>query len=216
MYALPPPPVPALLSPAGGGGHAPRVAGGGLCGRRPSLRIRRSPRIATGRCELQDMSQNPTCKTPPPNRLSPIHPRPRGTGILGAPTSSSAHGSAPPAGDRCAELKSLVFGFLCPPLAGVDTRPAWPGVDCAGRHRGLPLRATKISPRAAAHPDSPCGCVEEGQTQRSAPTRCGNESPRGRPAPRSRLLHRKRPNPKTVHLVLECGAADLVRPGQMV
>ncbi len=30
----------------------------------------------------------------------------------------------------------------------------------------------------AAHPDSPRGCVEEGQTQGSAPTRYGNQSPR--------------------------------------
>ena len=71
--------------------------------------------------------------------------------------------SPPPAGDRCAAINlwpsgSYVlqrreriknqtkrrvcrFGLLCPPRAGVDTRPAWPGVDCAGRHRGLPLRA---------------------------------------------------------------------------
>ena len=39
-----------------------------------------SPRTATGHCELQTTPQNPTCKTPPPNRLPPIHPRPRGTG----------------------------------------------------------------------------------------------------------------------------------------
>ncbi len=40
--------------------------------------------------------KTPTAKTPTPNRLPPIHPRPRGTGTLGAPTSSSAHGSPPP------------------------------------------------------------------------------------------------------------------------
>jgi hypothetical protein len=39
-----------------------------------------SPCVATGRCELQATPQNPTSKTPPPNRLPPIHPRQRGTG----------------------------------------------------------------------------------------------------------------------------------------
>ena len=71
-------------------------------------------------------------ENPPPNRLAPIQLRPRRMGILGAPTSSSAHGSTPPRGtgdgapttrcvgwihsrqDRCAASQSLQFGFLCP------------------------------------------------------------------------------------------------------
>jgi hypothetical protein len=51
-----------------------------------------------GSCKphLKIQPQTPTAKTPPPNRLPPIHPRPRRTGTLGAPTSSSAHGSPRP------------------------------------------------------------------------------------------------------------------------
>jgi hypothetical protein len=195
-----------------------------------------SPRAATGRCELQATPQNPTSKTPPPNRLTPIHPRPRGTGTHGLLPRALLRDSPPPAGDRCpgsadvlvgtrfsparggqvctafsgtlgpansapsaagkcAASQSLRFGLLCPskkrtdqklnqaprmpirvlvspadgarmyaspprfrvlcpPRAGVDTRSAWPGVDSAGRHRGLPLRAakhrlTRKAPRAA-------------------------------------------------------------------
>ena len=32
---------------------------------------------------------------------------------------------------------------MCPPRAGVDTRPAWPGVDCAARHRVCPYALGK-------------------------------------------------------------------------
>ena len=155
-----------------------------------------------------------------------VQPRPRRIGILGTPTSSSAHGSAPPAGDRsqgegigvrsgrlsparggqvpwarrrprrhtvqprprgtgctafcrtvepvyssprartsaprrdrlgpgllcpslseqrCMPRRHHRLRVLCPPRAGVATRPAWPGVDCAGRHRGLPPCAVKIT-----------------------------------------------------------------------
>jgi hypothetical protein len=49
-------------------------------------------------------------ENPPPNRLPPIHPRPRGTGALGAPTSSSAHGSAPPAEDRYPGSADVLVG----------------------------------------------------------------------------------------------------------
>ena len=79
-----------------------------------------------------------------------IQPRPRRIGTLGTPTSSSAHGSAPPAGDRlhcalpngrtrllisangdkCTAPESLQFGFLCPPRAGVAAKR--PGVDRPG------------------------------------------------------------------------------------
>ena len=64
-------------------------------------------------------------ENPPPNRLPPIHPRQRGqgrpsgrvAGSLGAPTSSSAHGSVPPAGDR------------------VDRVAGWPGAWARRRPR---------------------------------------------------------------------------------
>ena len=78
-----------------------------------------------------------------------------------------------------------------------------------GRHRGLPLRTAQSrcpgqpthalrklgsirtapaipfrnvgAPPWIAHRDSPCGYVEEGQTQGSAPTRCVNQDVRGDP-----------------------------------
>ncbi len=54
--------------------------------------------------------------------------------------------------------------FFDRPQAGVDTRPAWPGVDCAGRHGGLPLRAaqpgwSETALRAAKI--SRCGCLPD-------------------------------------------------------
>jgi hypothetical protein len=95
--------------------------------------------VASGRRRLQS---DP--KTPPPNRLPPIHPRPRGTGTLGAPTSSSAHGSPPPdrlhcvlpdgptrslisaSEGKCAASESLQFGSLCPLVTGwTEARVTW-------------------------------------------------------------------------------------------
>jgi hypothetical protein len=105
------------------------------------LRMDGDPRhmAASGRRRLQS---DP--KTPPPNRLPPIHPRPRGTGTLGAPTSSSAHGSAPPdrlhcvlpdgrtrslisaSEGKCAASESLQFGSLCPLVTGwTEARVTW-------------------------------------------------------------------------------------------
>jgi hypothetical protein len=49
---------------------------------------------------------------------------------------------------RCMPRRHHRCRLLCPPRAGVDTRSAWPGVDCKGRHRGLPLRATESNPHA--------------------------------------------------------------------
>ena len=81
-------------------------------------------------------------KSPPPNRLSPIHPR--------------------QPGDRCAARKSLQFGFSCPSLNRVPTRTsALPGYLSSagggghalrvagggliqGRRRGLPLQDASI------------------------------------------------------------------------
>ncbi len=71
---------------------------------------------ASGRRRLQS---DP--KTPPPNRLPPIHPRPRGTGTLGAPTSSSAHGSPPPDRLRCLLLDGRTRSLIS---ASEDKRAA--------------------------------------------------------------------------------------------
>ncbi len=88
-----------------------------------------------------------------------------------------------------------------------------------GRHRGLPLRAAERSPRAACRARrktrSSCAplrhdgcrtpeflslmvCVDSSKNIEWIPMSSSF------PAPRSRLIRRKRPNPKTVHFVFEC------------
>ena len=62
-------------------------------------------------------------KTPPPNRLPPIHPCPRRIGTLGAPTSSSAHGSALPAEDRYPGCADVLVGTRFSPYA--LRKPGW-------------------------------------------------------------------------------------------
>jgi hypothetical protein len=51
-------------------------------------------------------------------RRHTAQPCPRGTGALGAPTSFSAHGSAPPAGDRCPGSADVLVGTRFSPARG--------------------------------------------------------------------------------------------------
>ena len=94
-------------------------------------------RTSTGRCELEVTPQNASCKTPPPNRLTPILPCPRRMGSLGAPTSSSAHGSAPPAWDKCAASQSPVRVLMSPADGAKYASLATTGSgSCVPRGRG--------------------------------------------------------------------------------
>ncbi len=103
-------------------------------------------------------------------RRHTAQPRPRRIGILGAPTSSSAHDSAPPAGDR-SSTRPYVDS---PPLAEdrypgsadvlvgtLDTRPAWPRVDPVGHVAALQkswcTATTPTQTRSGVGAD-PCVC----------------------------------------------------------
>ncbi len=125
-----------------------------------------SPRVASGRCsckphpKIQPEKLHPQIgyrrftpasggQVPParhPRRLSSIHPRPRRIGILGAPTSSSAHDSAPPARDRWSTrpyvdspppAEDRYPGSADVLVGTLDTRPAWPKVDPVGHMAAL-------------------------------------------------------------------------------
>jgi hypothetical protein len=115
-----------------------------------------------------------------------VQPRPRGTG--------APHISLWPSGSCVPRKKEwgknqakrrvcwavCRFAFLCPPRAGVDTRPAWPGVDSKRLARAL--RHENVNRVARVAGGGLCG-----QTQGAAPPRCGKQSPRGCPALRVRL-----------------------------
>ncbi len=81
-------------------------------------------------------------KNPPPNRLPPIHPRPRGTSD-GCVDSSGAHrDSPPPAGDKLRDVFSIAYP-LAPARRGQARRISiFPSTDsCVPRGRGWPCDA---------------------------------------------------------------------------